>query len=274
MSNHHRTQGVLDGTAYTMVRPPHPAPVVVLIHGLGLCQQIWAATMPALSDQYCVISYDLYGHGKSAPYHGVTSLSVYAEQIAKLLTALELNKAALVGFSIGGMINRRFGMDYPERLSAAVILNSPHTRAPQAQLDYEQRASQVRELGSTGTLQASLKRWFTPPFRAAHPEVLASVTQWLTTVDQESYAQTLWVLVTGVKELTRARLPIKVPCLVVTGEHDTGSTPAMSYAIAEQLDNAEVVIFDTLQHLGLLERPDLYNVVVGDFLTKAIQTVK
>ena len=81
-----------DGTAYDDYpagEDPVDAPVLVLIHGLGLCRQLWDQHLPALAVRHRVISYDLYGHGESAPQSDPASLSHYAAQVVHLLDHLQ-----------------------------------------------------------------------------------------------------------------------------------------------------------------------------------------
>lgn len=70
-----------------------------------------------------------------------------------------------------------------------------------------------------------------------------------------NYARHRQVLAAGVLELVRPRPPIMAPTLVMTCENDSGSTPAMTNAIAAEIPGAETVIVPGLQHLGLLETP-------------------
>ncbi|MEM9736569.1 MAG: alpha/beta hydrolase, partial [Pseudomonadota bacterium] len=58
------------------------------------------------------------------------------------------------------------------------------------------------------------------------------------------------------------------PTLVMTAEHDTGSTPAMARAIAAEIEGAETVIIPGLQHMGLVERPDLFALPVVEFFSR------
>ena len=241
-----------DGTAFG-VSGPADGPVVALIHGLGLCRDIWADFIPALARRHRVVSYDLYGHGQSAPPPAAASLRVYADQLAGLLAHIGADDAAVIGFSIGGMINRRFAMDYPERTRSLVILNSPHDRGAAAQASVEARAAQVRDDGPMATMEAALLRWFTPGFLANAGEVPDQVRHWRGLVDPESYAQAAWVLAHGVRELIRPDPPITVPTLVMTSEADSGSTPAMSRGLAAEIPGAETCIVPGLQHLGLME---------------------
>lgn len=257
-----------DGTAYDLTGPTD-APVVALIHGLGLSRGIWAEHMSAFGD-FRVLNYDLYGHGASAPSPNTASLKVYADQLVNLMDELELAKASVVGFSIGGMINRRFALDHPDRLDALVILNSPHDRGKSAQEAVEARATKVRSDGPMATLEDALKRWFTPEFLSSSVEVPDQIRNWRVQVDPESYAQVAWVLAHGVRELTGREGEITAPTLVMTSENDAGSTPQMSRDIAAEIAGAELQIVPKLQHLGLMEQPDLFAAPIAGFLRKVM----
>jgi len=254
-----------DGTSYDVVGAPD-GPPIVLIHGLGLARQLWAPHLPDFTDRYRIVNYDLYGHGASAPLKDEGSLRVYGDQIAALLDHLAIDTAAIVGFSIGGMINRRFAIDHADRASSLVILSSPHDRGDEGQAQVEARALSVRERGAMSTMDAALLRWFTPGHLAAHPQHETLVRAWRDTVHPESYAQATWVLAHGVRELIAPEPPITLPTLVMTSENDTGSTPAMSHAIASEIAGAETIIVEGLQHLGLIEQPALFTQPIRAFL--------
>jgi len=257
-----------DGTAYDL-SGPQDAPVVALIHGLGLCREIWHEHLPQLSARYRLLNYDLYGHGQSAPPPDTATLKIYSDQLASLLESLAIPRAAVVGFSIGGMINRRFALDYPDKTSALVILNSPHDRGEQAQAQVEARAIQVREQGTLSTLEDALKRWFTPEYLSTGNGVNL-VRQWREQVDPESYAQAAWVLANGVRELIQPSPSINLPTLIMTCENDTGSTPAMSDAIAAEIQGAQKQVVPQLQHLGLMEDVDAFTKPILQFLDEQL----
>lgn len=254
-----------DGTAYAL-SGPEGRPVVALIHGLGLCVGVFDGMLAALEAEYRVLSYDLYGHGQSAPPPSEASLTVYSDQLAGLLDHLGIASAHVVGFSIGGMINRRFALDHGDKLASLVILNSPHDRGNAAQAAVEARAKSVRDQGAFSTFDAALKRWFTPECLESGHAAPALVREWRGLVDGESYAQAAWVLAHGVRELIAPQPPVAARSLVMTCENDSGSTPAMSVAIGAEIAGAEVQIVPDLQHLGLMERPDLFAGPILKFL--------
>ena len=256
-----------DGTAYWL-DGPEDGPPLVLIHGLGLSSSLWQAHLPALCARYRVLNYDLYGHGKSCPAERPLKLSVFADQIAGLLEETEMGPAHLVGFSIGGMINRRVAMDHPDLVRSLVILNSPHDRGAQMQQEVEARARQALDQGAEATLQAALERWFTPEFLASNAQTPRQVVSWRMQADRASYGQSAWVLAHGVRELIRPAPPLKHASLVMTCAEDVGSTPQMSWDIAAEIPRAECQIVPQLKHLGLLEVPEAFTLPVLYFLQR------
>ena len=118
------------------------APTVVLVHGLGLNRHMWQWQVPALLQQYRVLNYDLYGHGDAPVPPKRPTLGLFSAQLAELLDRLSIDKVAIVGFSLGGMIARRFAMDHPERLERLVIMHSPYRRDAAARAAVQARVDQ------------------------------------------------------------------------------------------------------------------------------------
>lgn len=253
-----------NGSVYE-ISGPIDAPVIVFVHGLGLNRQVWSGYIPRFETRYRVLNYDLYGHGESTAPPGKPSLTMFSEQLLGLLDELAIDRCSIVGFSLGGMINRRFAMDHGERLQAMAILNSPHERGAEAQKLVEQRALDSAAGGPGATLDATIERWFTPDFIDANPEYIAQVRGWVLANDPEIYAKCRQVLAFGVVELIRPRPPITHPTLIVTCEHDSGSTPAMSQTIAGEINGSQVIVVPGLQHMGLVENPSFFINAMAEF---------
>ena len=242
------------------------AGVIVLIHGLGLTRGTWDGHLPALRQRHDVLTYDLAWHGESDLPLGTPDLALFATQLCHLLDRLEIDTCHLVGFSLGGMINRRFAIDHPDRVRSLVILNSPHERSPDAQALVEKRAADTRGGGPGANIDETLARWFTPDFISEKPDIVADVRAWVLANDPQSYAACRAVLAHGVRELIRPEPAIGHPTLVVTCENDSGSTPAMSHAIASEISGAQVEVIPRLQHLGLIEAPGLFTTPILRFI--------
>ncbi len=254
-----------NGTAYSLSGEKQN-PVVVLIHGLGVNRNMWRDFVPRLSQQFQVLTYDLFGHGESTEPPSIPSLTIFSDQLKGVLDLLGIEAASIVGFSLGGMINRRFTIDHPERVQSLVILNSPHERSREQQQIIESRVKRTSQGGPAATIETSLKRWFTPEFVLAENDIVNDVREWILSNNPLWYTQCREVLATGVCELIRPNPPIRTPTLVMTCENDAGSTPAMAHAIAKEIAGSEVQIIPHLQHVGLLENPTYFLDPIEYFL--------
>lgn len=245
---------------------PHHMPLI-FIHGLGLDHHCFDGIIAALSATHRVISFDLAGHGNTpADPSERPSLDLFSRQTLALMNYLDLDKAVLIGFSLGGMINRRFAMDYPDRTAGLVVMNSPHHRGEACQKAVEERAKQTRHEGVAATMEATLARWYTDAFRVKHPEIMQQTAAQLLRNDPDWYADCRYVLAAGVTELIKPEPPIYCPSLIITCQNDSGSTVAMSHQISAEIAASQTQIIPDLQHLGLIEAPDLFSDAISQFL--------
>lgn len=242
--------------------------IVVLVHGLGLNRHSWQWQVPALSQDHRVITFDLHGHGDSSVPPQTPTLTLFSEQLAELLDHLGVATASVFGFSLGGMIARRFAMDHRGRVEALGILHSAHARDQPAHDAIQARVVQAAQHGPAATVEAALERWFTADFRASHPLMMDEVRRWILANRKEVYAPIYQVLVDGVTELLAPSKPITTPTLVLTGDEDYGNSPAMSRAIAAEIPGSELVILPGLRHMALAEAPEIFNAKLLDFLNR------
>ncbi|MDC2950560.1 alpha/beta fold hydrolase [Streptomyces heilongjiangensis] len=97
---------------------------VVLIHGIGDSSATWADIIPGLAARYRVLAPDLLGHGASAKPRGDYSPGAYANGLRDLLSALGIERATLVGHSLGGAVAAQFAYQFPERTERLVLVGS------------------------------------------------------------------------------------------------------------------------------------------------------
>ena len=245
-------------------------PAVALVHGFGLNRGMWQWQLPALTPYFRVLTYDLLGHGESASPEGTPDLAMFSGQLLGLLDRCGIERAAVVGFSLGGMIARRFALDYPDRLSALAILHSAHDRTPAERAAVRERVRHTRAHGPSANVGSALERWFTPAFRTRAPERIELVRRWITSNDPDSFSRIYPVLAEGDVEIARGLERIACPALVMTGEDDPGNTPAMSRAMAGLIPGARLVILPGLRHMALAESPPAINEPLSSFLRDAL----
>ncbi len=260
----------VNGTAFQRTGPTD-MPTVILVHGLGLNRDCWQWTVPALNASgFHVIAYDLFGHGDSAAPPETPSLAVFSRQLLELMDHCGLQDAAIAGFSLGGMIARRFAQDHAERTKAIAILHSPHRRTPQAQQAILDRVELARAVGPAATVEAALERWYTAEFRKSRPDVMDLTRSWVLANDPAVYPTVYKVLADGIDEIIAPNPPISCPAMVLTGDEDYGNGPEMSRAIAAEIPDAEIHILSGLRHMALVERPDAVNTPLIRFLNRTM----
>ena len=255
------------GTAYEL---RGQGPAVVLVHGMGLNRAMWQWLLPALTPRFQVLSFDLIGHGESADPAGPPDLQTFAAQIIELLDACGLTRCAVVGFSLGGMIARRFAIDHPNRMSALAILHSAHDRSAAERAAIGRRVETVRQSGPAATVDAALARWFTDDFRTRHPEMMDLVRRWVTANRKEVYAPIYRVLAEGDAEIADPIAEIRCPTLVMTGAEDFGNSPDMAQRMASAIPGARIAILPGLRHMALAEDPTTFNAPLVSFLTEML----
>jgi 3-oxoadipate enol-lactonase len=260
--------GFIDKSAFTI---EGDGPTVVLIHGLGLGRSMWDGQLPALTGRFRVVRYDLLGHGESAKPRGAIEMAHFVDQLDNLLDGLALERCALAGFSLGGMIARAFAVAHPERVGALVVLNSPHDRTEVERAAVRARADQAAADGPAATVDAALERWFTAAFATARPEVLERVRRAILANDPEVYPEAYRVLAEGDAALVEPIAGIRCPTLVVACEGDRGNSPDMARRMAACIPDARVEIVPGLRHMGLVESPDTINALIAPFLDESLR---
>lgn len=99
-------------------------PVILLIHGIGDSSATWADVIPELARHHTVIAPDLLGHGASDKPRADYSVAAYANGIRDLLGVLGIERATLVGHSLGGGVAMQFAYQYPERTDRLILVSA------------------------------------------------------------------------------------------------------------------------------------------------------
>jgi pimeloyl-ACP methyl ester carboxylesterase len=240
------------------------------VHGLGLNSDVWQWMLPDLARRFRVVTYDLLGHGHSRAPEGQPVLHDLSRQLEHLLDHLGIERVAIVGFSLGGMVARRFAQDAPARTRALAILHSPHRRTPAAQAAILARVAQGRAAGPAATVEAALQRWYTDACRAARPDLMDLTRAWVLANDPKVYPGLYQILADGIDEIAAPSPAIACPALVLTADEDFGNGPEMSAAIAAELVGARLLILRGLRHMALAENPAAVNLPVVTFLTEVL----
>jgi 3-oxoadipate enol-lactonase len=250
--------------AYRRSGAGHP---LVLLHPLALSGVVWGEFAARLSANFDVIAADARGHGDSgwdtAPF-GIDDLG---DDVAALLDGLGLDSAHVVGMSMGGSTAISFAGRYPARADSMVLADTTAWYGADAVTTWEKRASGVLATSRESQVAFQADRWFTDGFRQRNPDEVDRVVDVFLRTDSRAHAQACLAL--GNMD-SRALLPaITARTLVLTGEEDYATPPAMGKAIADGVPAGSARVLPSLRHLSLVEDPDLAG-LTANFLTTGL----
>ena len=245
-------------------------PVVVLSHALATRAEIWSYQLPVLSNRFCVLTYDIRGHGESEAGSDSYTFSLLASDVAKLLEQLHIGRIAFVGLSIGGMIGQQFALDYPDRLWGLVLCSTGSAIDEKAKSILEERVGRVRTEGLDGQVLPTLKRWFTNRFIEEAPCTMDWVSDQILSTSLEGYTGCCRALqeLDFTNQLTRVR----TRTLLIPGAEDAAFPEKSSRIIQDQISGSELTVLNGAAHLGCVERAHAFNETLVPFLLKLQRT--
>lgn len=261
-----RAERIVAAADGTVLRYRHEGvgPPIVLVHGVGASLESWDEVAARLQG-FSVVRADLRGHGRS----GLISecrIEDFVEDLWTVAADAGLDRFHLVGFSLGGLIAQHFALAHPDRIGALALVSTVSGRTDEERAKVLERAQLVRETGIASVMRAAEDRWFSPAFKARHPELIAERLAQLTANDQASYAAAYAVFAEADRGLEVRR--ITAPTLVITGEQDIGSNPRMSRGLHEAIAGSELHILPEYRHSILLEAPDEVADLLLEFLRR------
>lgn len=239
-------------------------PWVTMSHSLACNLSMWDEQARLLVDQgFKVLRFDTRGHGASdAPDESYT-LEQMAADLHGLFAALHVRRTHWVGLSMGGMIGETFALKYPGVFESMVLADTTSRRPPNAEQMWGERVRLAREQGMAALVESTLARWFTEPYRQAHPEVMARIGNDIRNTPVAGFAGCCDAIA-KIDVLDRLK-EIDCPALVIVGDQDHGTPPEMARQIHANLRGSELLIIPSAAHLSNIEQPAAFNKALLDF---------
>ena len=228
---------------------------VVLVHGLGgTAAQIWKGQIADLAARYKVVSYDLRGSGSSEVTEGPYDIELLTVDLRALIEALELESVALVAHSMGGSIALAYAASYPDDVRALVGIGAPVRLPDAARVAMEARAETVEADGMSAVAATVAQNGVSPTFREERTAEFEELVAMLAANDPRGYAAQCRALV-GLDLGARLGL-ITAPVLLVSGDHDGVSPPAVTEANAALVRDGRFELVEDCGHNLTLEKPE------------------
>ena len=245
-------------------------PLIMMLHGIGGDRSTWVHQFLHLAGAgYCVAAWDCRGYGDSEDYDGALSFTDMAHDLSNVLDAFAVDRAHIVGTSMGGRISLETYAKFPNRF-ASLTLAGVHARfddfSPDAQHDFiaARRKPLLEEGLSPADLAPIIIGKLTGPDASedAKSRSIAAMSR----LHVNSYIKTVEATTKFNREHVLAEL--EVPTQVIGGELDPLTESDLTRKIAEKINGAEYHLMYGVGHLGNLENPMEFNRLLTQFLAR------
>lgn len=257
---------------------------VVLVNGLMCTESYWKMLIRDLSEDYRIITWDLRGHQFSECPADPANVDVEssARDLMSLIDHLKIERPALIGFSLGVQIIFEFYKLYPSRAAALIAVTGPYENPlstfyglPIPIFVWEFILGNLANKAPNFTNRVWHAAFRLPivhtvgrAIRAtrASADLMNGFYEHQRMIDT---ANGMRMALAAVKHSARSVLPtINIPTLVIGGEKDTFSPVKLSYTMRDEIPNVEFIMVKEGTHTTILEKPDIVNPAICDFLSR------
>jgi 3-oxoadipate enol-lactonase len=242
---------------------------VLLVQGLGADMNGWAFQRLALAGRHRVVAFDNRGAGRSDKPIGPYDLLAMADDAIAVMDAAGIERAHVVGASMGGAIAQILTVLYPERVSSLVLACTAARNHPWREELFRQWI-QVAANDGMQALGRTAMRWLVGPrsLRRFAP-ALGLVAPMLMSAPAHSFISQCQAILDADESLAAQLATIVAPTMVIVGNQDILTPRGDSEELAELIPHAELVVIAGAAHGLMVEHASTFNRVVLDFLGRA-----
>jgi 3-oxoadipate enol-lactonase len=261
---------LIDGRriAYNEVSPPHPKGTVLLLAGSDSNRLTWYKQLDVFGRAFRTIAVDYRDTGDSDPVSEPYTIADLADDTAFVLAALGVQRAHVVGVSLGGYIGLQMVLRHPERVEKLVLVSTSATYIPPSpEMMVQMRQLQLDQPLEVGKhMQRILALVTAPGYFANHPQDWDRIAQWACYRPQRQEASVRQMQACMTYDVSGQLDHIQVPTLVVHGELDPRVAFENGRFLAEHITGARFILYPNTGHLVIIERAKEFNRDVLAFL--------
>ena len=244
-------------------------PPLLLIHGLAGDHTAWTPQIAAFKSQHRVIAFDNPGSGRSSTVDAPTSMRELADATLRLMDALKIDSAHVVGRSMGGAVAQQMALAAPDRVRTLVMAASLAKLDPVGKRWIENMRDFLVWRGNW----TEWARQFSPTFVSSaffneNPDRMAVIERLVgdESRDKPSYVNLndAVVAIDNLDEISRIRCPV----LIMAGRLDPICSPTATGWMAERMPQAETVWFEHSSHFFLMEEAEKAMRTLSDWLRR------
>jgi len=238
-------------------------PAIVLFHSLLADQTSFDKVLPSLVKNHQVIVLSLPGFDASSFVGG--SLDAIADQIAGSLKTLNLSPApTFIGNGYGGFVALNTAIRHPSIVSKLVLADCGACFTEPGRAAFRGMSANAEKNGLAAIADVAMRRLFAPAYQEQHPDLIAQRKERFLSINLETFHGACNALST--MDLRPLVANLQIPSLVLCGEFDEATPPAMSEELANLLPNAKLNILPGLAHVPQLQDPEAFFAAIESFI--------
>ena len=236
---------------------------MVLFHSLLADDTSFDRIAGTLARTHRLVILNLPGFGASDRVDG--GLEAVADRVAAAIGAMDLGQPPIfLGNGYGGFVALMTAIRHPGIAARLVLADCGAAFSEPGRAAFRGMSAGAREKGLAGISDVAMRRLFAPSYQAAHPELIEERRARFVAVDPEAFHAACAALST--LDVRDQLAQVKVPALVLVGEHDEATPPPMSAELAAGLPNAQLVILPGCAHVPQLQEPELFLDAIRAFV--------
>jgi len=237
---------------------------IVLLHSLLADRHAFDPVLPALAGKHRVTLFNLPGFHGSEPV--ITALlDAYVARIEDGFQEFGIDgDAILIGNGFGGTLALAFALDHPERVAKLVVSDAAAGFPEDGRKAFAVMAQKVAEGGLGAIAEIAAKRVYSPAYLAANPQMIEERKKVLMAIEPKAFQDACQILQEA--DLVPLLHRLKVPTLVVCGEFDQATPPALTKIVAEKIPGARYVELPGCGHCPPLEQPEAFLAAIKGFV--------
>jgi 3-oxoadipate enol-lactonase len=238
---------------------------VVLLHAFPVDRRIWRHQLAGLSDVARVVIPDLRGFGQNKTT-GAFTLVDLADDVKSLVDSLGLGKVVLCGLSMGGYVTQALAAKYPTVVRGVILADTKsEADTPDGKAARDKMIALVKEKGSKAVAEQMLPKMLAPDMIKADQPVVAEVRSMMESCPPDTIA-TASRAMRDRPDRTADMARLKVPALVIVGEHDATISRDVATKLAQTIQNGRLHVVPGAGHLSPIESPDDVTAAIRTFL--------
>ena len=238
-------------------------PALFLLHSLLSDRASFDAITPALSQSFRVIVPELPGFGGSQAVQG--GLAEVADRMAQAVRdGAGGGEAIVLGNGYGGFVALQMAIRHPGIATKLILADCGAAFPEDGRQAFRNMAAASAARGLQAITDVAMRRLFAPEFQQQHPDLMQGRREAFLKTDPDVFQMACGAL--AELDLRPQLKQVKVPVLVLVGEHDEATPPPMSYELTAGLPDAHLLIIPGCAHVPQLQSPEMFLAMIGDFL--------